>query len=181
MISEKQITNISKLLSLVLRHEPSHIGISLDEQGWTDVSLLISKIQEKGIEFNFEILQYIVESNNKKRFALNYDSTKIRANQGHSIEVNLDFKATTPPDILFHGTATKFIESIQKEGLLKQNRLHVHLSSDENTALKVGQRHGKPILLQVKAVEMMQTGHEFYLSDNNVWLTDNVPLKYIIF
>ena len=181
MISEKQITNISKLLSLVLRHEPSHIGISLDEQGWTDVSLLISKIQEKGIEFNFEILQYIVESNNKKRFALNYDSTKIRANQGHSIEVNLDFKATTPPDILFHGTASKFIESIQKEGLLKQNRLHVHLSSDENTALKVGQRHGKPIILQVKALEMMQTGHEFYLSDNNVWLTDSVPLKYIIF
>ncbi|MES2518146.1 MAG: RNA 2'-phosphotransferase [Bacteroidota bacterium] len=181
MISEKQITNISKLLSLVLRHEPSHIGISLDEQGWTDVDFLISKIQEKGIEINFKTLEYIVESNSKKRFAFNSDSTKIRANQGHSMEVNLAFKATSPPDILFHGTASKFIESIQKEGLLKQSRLHVHLSTDENTALKVGQRHGKPIILKVKALEMMQAGQEFYLSENNVWLTDSVPLKYIIF
>jgi putative RNA 2'-phosphotransferase len=181
MLSEKETTQISKLLSLVLRHNPSHLGISLDDEGWTDVDILLSKIQKKRIEINFEMLSYIVETNNKKRFAFNDDLTKIRANQGHSVEVNLQYESVIPPEILFHGTASRFIKSIRETGLSKQSRLHVHLSSNEETALKVGQRHGKPIILQIKALEMSKKGFVFYLSVNNVWLTDNVPVEFIEF
>jgi putative RNA 2'-phosphotransferase len=181
MLSEKETTHISKLLSLVLRHNPSHLGISLDEEGWTDVDILLHKIQEKRIEIDFDMLLYIVESNNKKRFAFNEDLTKIRASQGHSVEVNLQYESVVPPKILFHGTATRFIESIKETGLEKQSRLHVHLSSNEETALKVGQRHGKPVILQVKALEMSKKGFVFHLSENNVWLTDHVPIEFIMF
>jgi putative RNA 2'-phosphotransferase len=181
MLSEKETTHISKLLSLVLRHNPSQLGISLDDEGWTDVGILLSKIQKKGIEIDLDILSYIVETNNKKRFAFNEDLTKIRASQGHSVEVNLQYESVVPPEILFHGTATRFIESIKETGLEKQSRLHVHLSSNEETALKVGQRHGKPVILQVKALEMSKKGFVFHLSENNVWLTDNVPKEFIMF
>lgn len=181
MFSEKEINSISKLLSLVLRHEPAHLGIELDEEGWTNVDILLDKIQKKGVKMDFETLSHIVETNNKKRFAFNEDLTKIRANQGHSIDVNLNYESVTPPEILFHGTASRFLESIQEMGIVKQLRLHVHLSSNEETALKVGQRHGKPVILQVKALEMSNNGSVFYLSENNVWLTDNVPTNYIIF
>ena len=181
MLSEKEINNTSKLLSLALRHEPSHLGIDLDEEGWTNIDILINKIREKGTEIDFESLSNIVETNNKKRFAFNEDLTKIRANQGHSVEVNLNYESIIPPEILFHGTASRFLESIKETGLIKQSRLHVHLSTNEETANKVGQRHGKPIILKIKAFEMAENGFIFHLSENNVWLTDNIPTDYIIF
>lgn len=181
MLSEKEINNTSKLLSLVLRHEPSYLGIELDEEGWTDIDFLINKIQQKGTKIDFESLSNIVETNNKKRFAFNEDLTKIRANQGHSVEVNLNYESIIPPEILFHGTASRFSDSIKETGLIKQSRLHVHLSSNEETANKVGQRHGKPIILKIKAFEMAENGFVFHLSENNVWLTDNIPTDYIIF
>jgi putative RNA 2'-phosphotransferase len=181
MLSEKERNNISKFLSLVLRHKPDELGIKLDIEGWTNVDILLSTMQEKGINIDFESLSYLVDTNNKRRFAFSEDLTKIRANQGHSVEVNLNYEPTIPPEILFHGTASRFLESIKEIGLNKQSRLHVHLSSNEETALKVGQRHGKPIILKIKAIEMYNNGFIFYLSENNVWLTNDIPLKYIIF
>jgi putative RNA 2'-phosphotransferase len=181
MLSEKERNNISKFLSLVLRHKPDELGIKLDIEGWTNVDILLSTMQEKGINIDFESLSYLVDTNNKSRFAFSEDLTKIRANQGHSVEVNLNYEPTIPPEILFHGTASRFLESIKEIGLNKQSRLHVHLSSNEETALKVGQRHGKPIILKIKAIEMYNNGFIFYLSENNVWLTNDIPLKYIIF
>jgi putative RNA 2'-phosphotransferase len=176
---EKQLKNISKLMSLVLRHQPEAIGLQLDENGWANVQELIQKINKKGIKADFEIIKATVDSNDKKRFSFNEDQTMIRANQGHSIQVELNLKTATPPDILYHGTATRFLESILKEGLTKQQRQHVHLSWQLETAKAVGARHGKPVILSIDAKAMQQDGCIFYLSDNHVWLTDTVPVKYI--
>ncbi|MVM41309.1 RNA 2'-phosphotransferase [Spirosoma sp. HMF3257] len=174
MISDKENTRISKLLSLVLRHQPSLLGIELDEQGWTSVDVLLSKAQ-----IDRPTLAYIVETNNKKRFSFNEDKTRIRANQGHSVEVELGYKAEIPPKILYHGTGSGAIASILKTGLNKRKRHHVHLSSDTETAYKVGQRHGEPVVLEIDAEQMSQNNIEFYVSANGVWLTDSVPPRYI--
>lgn len=179
MNNEKKITRISKFLSLVLRHKPEEAGIELDEQGWTDMSILLQKMQEKGIAINEELLKYVVETNTKKRFAFNETGDKIRANQGHSVMVELGYTAQQPPDMLYHGTAIKYLDAIMKEGLQKQSRHHVHLSADEETAAKVGQRHGKAVILKIMSGEMYRNGLFFYLSDNDVWLTDHVPVAYI--
>jgi putative RNA 2'-phosphotransferase len=179
MINENENTTISKFLSLVLRHKPETIGISLDDQGWTDVGILLRKFNEQGHPITTEILEHVVKTNIKKRFAFNADHTKIRANQGHSVEVELGYEAKQPPKVLYHGTAVRFLESIMKTGLLKQTRHHVHLSEDIDTAIHVGQRYGKPVLLEISAGEMEKSGFTFYVSDNNVWLTDHVPIKYI--
>ncbi|CAN5388831.1 RNA 2'-phosphotransferase [soil metagenome] len=174
MISEKENTRISKLLSLVLRHQPETLGIVLDENGWTNVDILLRKLTiEKAA------LEYIVATNNKKRFAFNDDQTKIRANQGHSVEVELGYQAENPPEVLYHGTGVGSVNAILQEGLSKQKRHHVHLSADIETAFKVGQRHGKPIVLEVNAAQMSKDNFEFYRSDNGVWLTDHVPVEYI--
>ena len=149
MISEKQIIHISKFLSLVLRHQPETIGIQLDQNGWTDVNDLIEKANNYGIKFDRETLNHIVATNAKKRFAFNDTFDKIRASQGHSIEIELGYTNQKPPEILFHGTAEKFVKSILDTGLEKRNRQHVHLSSDLETAIKVGQRHGKPFIFKV--------------------------------
>lgn len=179
MISEKQIIHISKFLSLVLRHQPETIGIQLDQNGWTDVNDLIEKANNYGIKFDRETLNHIVATNAKKRFAFNDTLDKIRASQGHSVDIELGYSNQKPPTILFHGTADKFVQSILDTGLEKRNRQHVHLSSDLETALKVGQRHGKPFIFKVLAEQMYNDNFQFYISENGVWLTDNVPTKYL--
>src|SRR6185437_2977524 len=148
MISEKQITHISKFLSLVLRHQPETIGIELDQNGWTDVNLLIEKANIYGIQFDKKTLKHVVETNSKKRFDFNETLDKIRASQGHSVEIELGYSNQKPPKILFHGTGEKSVKSILDAGLKKRSRQHVHLSSNFETAIKVGQRHGKPFVFK---------------------------------
>lgn len=179
MTSDKQLTHISKFLSLVLRHQPESISIQLDQNGWTDVNDLIEKANNYGVKFDRETLNHIVATNTKKRFAFNDTLDKIRASQGHSINIELGYKNEKPPEFLFHGTAEKFVKSILDTGLEKRNRQHVHLSSDIETAIKVGQRHGKPFVFKVFAEQMYNDNFQFFISDNDVWLTDNVPTKYL--
>jgi putative RNA 2'-phosphotransferase len=174
-----QLKNISKFMSLVLRHKPEQIGLHLDGEGWAMVKELIDKMNAKGIPVDIGIINKVVEINDKQRFAFNEDRSMIRASQGHSIHVELNLEEIIPPDVLYHGTATKYMDSILKEGLKKQNRQYVHLSSTIETATSVGMRHGKPVILTVKAKEMHQSGHKFYLSANKVWLTDAVPVEFI--
>lgn len=178
-MKENNNENISKFLSLVLRHKPETIGIDLDENGWTNVQILIEKLNQNNFTVDLETLKNIVATNNKKRFAFNQDNSLIRANQGHSISIELGLKEQMPPDVLLHGTAERFAESILKTGLIKQQRQHVHLSTNIETAKSVGARHGKPIIFEIAAKKMFEDGFIFYVSDNGVWLTDNVPVKYI--
>ncbi len=174
-----QLTKQSKFLSLVLRHKPSKIGITLDPQGWIDIATLIAAAQRHGIALNEPTLRQIVAENNKQRFAFSPDGLRIRASQGHSIAVDLALEPETPPEILYHGTAIRFLESIRQTGLEKRSRHHVHLSSDYTTAISVGQRHGKPVVLVVQAGSMATAGFSFSRSANGVWLTDHVPVEYL--
>lgn len=173
--------NISKFLSLILRHNPSKIGLKLDENGWADVAELINKANKHRNQLDIETLREVVVTNDKKRFAFNEDETKIRANQGHSIQVDLEYKALQPPEFLYHGTVGKFREDIKKKGLLKMSRHHVHLSEELETATKVGSRRGVPIILTVRSGDMYRNGIAFYQSDNGVWLTDAVAPEFIAF
>jgi putative RNA 2'-phosphotransferase len=175
------LVKLSKFMSLVLRHKPGEIGLALDENGWADVAELIARANLKGVRLTHSDLLTVVETNDKKRFALSEDGTRIRASQGHSVEVDLALSPVEPPARLFHGTASRFLESIRAQGLLCGKRQHVHLSPDETTAAKVGQRHGKPVVLQVLSGEMHHAGRPFYLSANGVWLTDHVPSEYLVF
>lgn len=172
-------TNISKYISLILRHKPEVVGITLDEHGWADVCDLISGIQKTIPSFNIEILEEIVHTNNKQRYSFNNDHTKIRANQGHSIPVDVELKECEPPGILYHGTGEKSVVSIRNQGLLPQSRLYVHLSKDIPTAIKVGSRHGKPYVFTVQSNRMYKEGFKFFISENGVWLTERVPSEYI--
>lgn len=180
-MNEKTAKDISKFLSLILRHSPQTIGLKLDENGWVNVEELIEKCSKNRKSLNAALLDYVVENNDKKRFAFNEDKTKIRASQGHSISVELNLNEAEPLDFLYHGTVAKSLESIKKEGLKKMNRQHVHLSKEKETAIKVGSRRGIPQILTIRSGEMFKDGFKFYLSENNVWLTDNVPAKYIQF
>jgi len=173
-MTEKDLTRTGRFLSLILRHDPAKVGITLDSHGWANVDELL-----KGMNITSEVLNAIVDTNNKKRYSFNENKTKIRANQGHSIDIDLGFEAEEPPDVLFHGTATRFLKLIFRDGILKMKRHHVHLSGDELTALKVGERHGNPVILRVDAKKMYEDGHIFYQSDNGVWLTDIVEPKYL--
>lgn len=173
------LTSTSKFVSLILRHKPETIGIQLDEHGWVNVDGLIAGIS-KTREFNREMLEEIVWTDNKQRFTFNEDKTKIRANQGHSIPVDVELQEAIPPETLWHGTGEKYVASIDQQGLIPKGRLYVHLSSDAATATKVGSRHGKPVLYIVKTKEMYDDGYKFYLSKNGVWLTKEVPVKYLI-
>lgn len=178
-MTEKDKKQISKFLSLILRHQPEKIGLHLDENGWAKVSDILAK---SNLEFSYAELEEIVITNDKQRFSFNDDKTKIRANQGHSLKtIDLKLEAKIPPDFLFHGTVEKHVSSIKSLGLQKMKRQHVHLSKDKETAIKVGSRRGKPIIIVVKALEMYKEGYQFYLSENGVWLTDNVPTKFIEF
>jgi len=180
-MNEKQRTKTSKLLSLVLRHAPERIGIQLDASGWVEVEALLSALGRHGASLSQPELEEVVETNEKKRFAFNEDGSRIRASQGHSVEVSLGYVPQDPPEQLFHGTATRFLPSIRAEGLRKGGRHHVHLSPDAETAHKVGQRHGKPAILMVRVQAMQTAGHAFFLSDNGVWLTEHVPVEFIEF
>ncbi|PSF39279.1 RNA 2'-phosphotransferase [Aphanothece hegewaldii CCALA 016] len=178
---EREDKKISKFLSLVLRHKPEVIALTLDENGWADVDELIISTNAQGWKLTLSQLERVVRTNDKQRFSFNDDETKIRANQGHSIAINLELEVRQPPEILLHGTATRFIESIKSQGLHSQSRRHVHLSLDEATARAVSQRHGKPVVLQVRAGEMWRSGIQFYLSENGVWLVEAVPIEFINF
>jgi len=178
-MNETEKKKISKFLSLILRHQPEAIHLELDENGWADIEELREKSARNKINFTLEELDEVVETNNKQRFAFNEDKTKIRANQGHSIDVDLALTPQQPPEYLYHGTAEINIPSILEKGIEKRSRQHVHLSSDKETATKVGMRHGKPVILTIRTGLMFQEGIEFYLSENGVWLTDFVDAKYI--
>lgn len=169
---------LGPFISLILRHKPETIGIKLDEHGWANVDELIEKINKSGRKIDFETLKYIVETNNKKRYSFNEDKTLIRANQGHSIKVDVELKEAVPPDYLYHGTSTKYLDDILKMGIITKSRLHVHLSKDVETALNVGSRHGEPVILLVDAKAMYDNGQKFYLSENGVWLTANISPQY---
>lgn len=179
MMTNKEKNKISKFLSLVLRHDPEKIGLSLDDEGWTSANELIEKMNNAGVTLDFEDLKEVVDTNDKKRFIFSDDFSKIRANQGHSINVDLKLDPVTPPAILYHGTVEKNIASILEKGILKQDRNYVHLSADIETATNVGKRYGKPVIVEVLALEMHKNGYLFYLSNNNVWLTDFVDNNFI--
>jgi putative RNA 2'-phosphotransferase len=179
MMTEKEIEKVSKFLSYVLRHHPDAIQLQLDANGWANVDDLIKGARSQGVLLDMPLLLHVVETNNKKRFALNADKTRIRASQGHSVDIELGLQPQQPPPVLYHGTSTRFLNLILKEGLIKGNRQHVHLSTDIATATAVGQRHGKVVVLQVDAYRMAADGYLFYLSDNGVWLTNEVPVMYL--
>lgn len=173
------LKDTSKFMSLILRHKPETIGISLDEHGWADVNELIAGIAKTN-DFNRDILEEIVRTDEKQRYSFNEDKSLIKANQGHSIPVDVELDEVEPPDMLWHGTGEKFVASINELGLIPKSRLYVHLSKDSDTAVKVGKRHGKPVLYIVKAAEMYKDGYKFYLSKNGVWLTKEVSVKYLV-
>ena len=178
--SDKQLKNTSKFISLVLRHQPEVIGITLDEHGWADVQELIDGInRSEGHTLDMELLEKIVWTDEKQRYSFNEDHTLIRANQGHSIPVDVELEEKTPPDILWHGTGEKYVSSIDAQGLIPKSRLYVHLSSDLETARKVGSRHGKPIIYEIDCRGMAEDEYPFFLSANHVWLTKEVPVRYL--
>lgn len=172
------LKDTSKFISLILRHKPETIGITLDEHGWANVDELIKGIS-KTHPLDMAMLEQIVAEDEKQRYSFNEDKTLIRANQGHSIPVDVELEEKQPPEFLYHGTGEKYVSSINEQGLIPKSRLYVHLSSDEATALKVGQRHGKPFIYKVKSAEMYKDGYKFYRSVNGVWLTKSVPVKYL--
>lgn len=174
-----QEERLGRFLSLILRHDPEAAGIELDGNGWADVSQLLAGMDKKGYRIDFKKLDHIVKTNHKKRYSFNEDKTKIRANQGHSIQVDIELKQLVPPVSLYHGTARRFLDAIKKEGLKRQGRNYVHLSYDQRTAEEVGRRHGDPVLLRIHSGKMNQEGYRFYLSENGVWLTECVPPEYI--
>ena len=169
-----------KFISLILRHKPEVIGITLDEHGWADIHALIDGINATGRHhLTQETLEEIVRTDEKQRYAFNEDHTRIRANQGHSISVDVELEQRTPPSVLYHGTGEKYADAIGREGLIPKSRLYVHLSSDMETARKVGSRHGRPVIYQVDCRSMVQDGYSFFLSANKVWLTKEVPARYL--
>ncbi|HIH2840588.1 TPA: RNA 2'-phosphotransferase [Clostridioides difficile] len=170
---------LSIFISLILRHKPETIGIKLDDYGYADVNELIEKINNTGRNINIEILEQIVKEDNKQRYSFNDDRSKIRANQGHSINVNVELRELEPPKYLYHGTATRFLDNIKNEGIIKQSRLYVHLSRNIDIAVKVGKRHGTPVILKINTGKMYENGYKFYLSENNVWLCEYIPFKYV--
>ena len=174
---DKKLIQTSKFLSLVLRHKPELIGIALDTEGWVDIDVLLKACASNGQSIAPDLLQEVVTQNDKKRFVIR--DGRIRANQGHSVSVDLALSAIEPPACLFHGTADRFLESIRCNGLRKMNRQHVHLSPDEATARKVGMRHGRPVILKVRASDMHTVGYVFYCSENGVWLTEAVPYEFV--
>lgn len=164
----------SRFISLILRHKPEAIGITLDEHGWANVNELLN-----GVKIDMPLLEKIVATDDKQRYSFNEDKTLIRANQGHSIPVDVELDEVQPPEFLWHGTAEKYVDSICREGLIPKSRLYVHLSSDVSTATAVGKRHGEVVLLRIDARKMYEDGFKFYLSKNGVWLTKSVPTSYL--
>ena len=173
------LTSKSKFLALVLRHAPQEIGLTLDSNGWADVGELVEKMNSHESDLTLVELQKIVATDSKKRYSFSEDGMKIRANQGHSVKVDVGLREAVPPMYLYHGTADKSCESIDGEGLKKMSRLYVHLSTDYQTAVKVGSRHGRTVVYKVFAKDMHNAGFKFFLSENGVWLTDRVPPEFL--
>lgn len=170
---------ISKFLSYHLRHRPDLLELELAPGGWLAVDLLIEAAKKRDFPFTLTELQQLVEENDKQRFSFNETGNLMRANQGHSVTIDLQLKPVIPPAILYHGTYSKVVALIEKQGLKKMSRHHVHLSLDIDTAKRVGARRGYPVVFQVNTKAMSQTGYTFYCSENNVWLTESVPVEYI--
>lgn len=175
----RDLVRLSKFLSLVLRHRPERIGLTLDPGGWADVDELLHRARAARVDLTRAKLERVVRENDKQRFALSDDGARIRARQGHSIDVDLGLSPVEPPELLYHGTARRNVDSIRAEGLARKRRHHVHLSPDAVTAERVGRRHGQPVILTVEAGRMHADGHAFYLTGNGVWLTDTVPPEYL--
>jgi putative RNA 2'-phosphotransferase len=178
---DRELISTSKFLSLVLRHRPETIGISLDEQGWVEIDDLLAAANRSGKKLTRPLLDRVVRENDKQRFAISSDGTRIRANQGHSVDVDLGLQPVQPPELLYHGTVARFLDSIHLTGLERGSRQYVHLSPDLETARRVGQRRGRPVILVVESGRMWQDGHTFFCSENSVWLTDAVPTSYLQF
>jgi len=180
-MTDKETIKASKFLSLVLRHEPERIGLKLGEAGWVKVKDLLEAINNGGFPLTLEQLQHVVATSDKKRFALSEDGQSVRASQGHSVEVDLQYAPQTPPELLYHGTATRFLDGIRNDGLQRMERHDVHLSAETKVTLQVGGRHGKPVLLIIRAGDMHRAGHVFRCSANGVWLVNQVPPEFIQF
>jgi putative RNA 2'-phosphotransferase len=180
-MDEHRALKTSRKLSYILRHNPEEIGLKLDAQGWGSVAYILDHLVIAGEKLTWKVLEETVATNDKKRFAFNTDKTLIRASQGHSVEIDLGYTPQTPPPYLFHGTVGQFLQSIKNQGLIKGSRHHVHLSVDEITARKVGNRRGQAVVLKIKAADMHNGGHSFYVSENGVWLVESVPVRFIVF
>jgi putative RNA 2'-phosphotransferase len=180
-MNAEKTKRISKNLSYVLRHQPDSVGLELDDSGWVDVDALLQAFNDTGKTLTLELLQEVVRENDKQRFEFSDDGVRIRARQGHSVDVELGYEAAMPPDVLFHGTATRNLESIFATGLNKGNRHHVHMSTNKQTMLQVAQRHGKPVVLAIDAARMVSDGYQFFVTGNQVWLTEEVPPQYLSF
>lgn len=172
--------SLGRFLSLVLRHQPQAAYITLDRHGWADVEELLRGCVRAGKPIDRETLERIVRENSKQRYSFSPDGKKIRANQGHSVPVELDLREADPPPRLYHGTATRFLESIRREGITRQSRQQVHLSATVETAVAVGARHGSPVVLPIDAAAMAGDGYTFWLSENGVWLCREVPWRYVL-
>ena len=172
-------TKLSKFLSLVLRHRPEQIGLRLDEAGWANIAELIEVANKAGMSLTPAVISHIVKTNDKQRFTISYDGARIRANQGHSILVDLGLSESEPPEFLYHGTARRNIAALRNSGIVKGKRMYVHLSLNREMATMVGKRHGAPIVLAVQAFQMYRDGLIFYLSENGIWMTESVAPKYI--
>ncbi|MCB1100329.1 MAG: RNA 2'-phosphotransferase [Verrucomicrobiae bacterium] len=179
-MNEKSKKRISKRMSLVLRHRPDVAGLVLDEAGWVEVEALMSAFRDSGLKVNRETIEEVVATNDKKRFEFDETGKRIRARQGHSVDVALGYEAQVPPDVLLHGTAESNLGSIMARGIQKVKRHAVHMSTDAGTMLAVGARHGKAVLVEIDAAAMHAAGHQFYVTGNNVWLTDEVPPHFLI-
>jgi putative RNA 2'-phosphotransferase len=180
-MTDKESIKTSKFLSLILRHEPERVGLKLGEAGWVGVNELLQAVNANGVALTLEELRHIVATSDKKRYALSEDGQQIRASQGHSVEVDLQYPPQTAPEVLYHGTATRFLDGIRKDGLQRMERHDVHLSAETKVTLQVGGRHGKPVLLTIRAGEMHRAGFVFRCSANGVWLVDHVPPQFIEF
>ena len=179
MTNDKKLTTISKFMSLVLRHQPQHIGLTLNAAGWADVADLLARAGGAGRAITRDQLNEVVATSDKRRFALSDDGLRIRANQGHSVEVDLGLPPVTPPEFLFHGTASRFVASVMATGLERRSRHHVHLTEDVTIGRAVGARYGVPVILRIAAGEMAAHGHVFFRSANDVWLVEEVPARFI--
>jgi putative RNA 2'-phosphotransferase len=180
-MTDKETIKASKFLSLILRHEPERVGLKLGDAGWVSVEELLEAVNRHGTKLTLDDLQHIVATSDKKRFAMSEDGERIRANQGHSVEVDLQYLPKIPPETLYHGTAERFLPGIRKDGLQRMERHDVHLSAETKVTFQVGGRHGQPALLIIRAGEMHRAGHVFRCSTNGVWLVNSVPPEFIDF
>lgn len=182
MGDERERIRVGKLISLILRHEPGKIGLAeLEPGGYVPIATLLSGLEGLGVHLTRENLDELVRESDKMRYSYDPGGTRIRCNQGHSVPVDLGLRPETPPELLYHGTPERFVEGIRREGLQKMARHAVHLSPDEATAVSVGQRRGRPVILRIDAARMHADGHVFHRSENGVWLVDSVPPTYIHF